>query len=200
MAPIALSPAPAGLIATPLQTSLKRKRYDAEHDEADKTHVPSSPLSSPTKRPKVRFTEDADIVEFDDDKPFDLIREEVRRGLQNHARGDDKEYNKLRNWFAETDSAGEVPNSRLLRKYIVALTGHVRMLDKSCNGLVQVLLNSDWLGRSNEYVAAYVRFLGTLTSAHGAHLHRVLEMLVSKFIHRKWRAAPHCLEQRLTQP
>lgn len=207
MASVAVSPGLAGLAATPFSGGIKRKRVDHSPHDVDSGIASSQPLSSPTKKPRVRFDLEADILEIDDDKPFDLVREEVRRGLENHAIGDDKDYHKLQDWFVVKSSAGETPKSELLRKYVIALTGSIRSLDRSCNAFVNILLESDWLGRDEEYVAAFIRFLGTLVSAHGAHLRRVLEMLVGKFVDRKrWLALPrlfrafsHCNQFRHPQ-
>jgi RNA polymerase I-specific transcription initiation factor RRN3 len=185
MVPIMLSPAVPGQLPTPLSLGVKRRRVDDDYSTPDNAPPSSSlPTSSPTKKQKVRFEENTDIVEFNDDKPFDLVREEVRRGLHNHTLGDDKGYSALCTWFDETASAGDLPSSRLLRKYVVALTGHIRLLDKRCNELVQLILESNWIGRSDDYVAAYVRFLAVLVSAHGSQLSRVLYMLVGKFSNR----------------
>lgn len=188
MASVAVKAALAGPTATPLSGGLKRRRVDNDYDDVDSMLASSQPPSSPTKRQKVTFKEAPDVKEIEDwnEKTMALVREEVQRGLQNHLLvGDDRAYNMLQNLFISKSSAGEVPKSRLLRKYIVALTGSVMSLRSGCNSLVKVLLDSDWLGRDEDYVAAYIRFLRALVSAHGSNLHRVLEMLVDKFIDRK---------------
>lgn len=173
-------------MATPHTGGSKRRRVDAYDDDVN---TYSQPPSSPTKRQKVTFKDDPDVKEYEDwnDKSMALVREEVQRGLHNHHMGEDRAYNNLQNLFIPKSSAGEVPKSKLLRKYVIALTGSIMSLRSGCTTFVKVLLDSDWLGRDDEYVAAYIRFLRALVSAHGVYLHHVLEMLVKNFIDRE-----HC--------
>ncbi|GAB7348817.1 hypothetical protein MBLNU459_g7531t1 [Dothideomycetes sp. NU459] len=157
--------------------------------------------SSQAKRLKVAFADSVDVRIMDDwsSKPLDLVREEVRSGLDSHTRsGDDKDdsgYDQLRMMFisagssrGQTDDTSEPdgsvldrPSSALLKKYLIALTGRVSEL-KGCGKLVLAVLDLNWVGRDETFMALYVRFLGALGSAVPGFLRPILDRIVRLFV------------------
>lgn len=152
--------------------TLVRKRNDVENERP----------SSPGKRLKVSFDSNVDVrVMRDWEKAPQLIHEEVRRALEQHGLGDDIGYNQAKDIYTAKSKLEDEPSNITLRNYTQALLGNVSSLNKSCSGLVHAVLESDWLGRQDDYFTLYVRFLANLVSAHGIFLVDVLRMLVGNF-------------------
>ncbi|MCJ1267403.1 hypothetical protein MMC22_007288 [Lobaria immixta] len=174
LSPVA-KPAPTPIIKPLLRRpTLIRKRNDTEDERP----------SSPGKRPKVSFDSHVEVRmlgDWDNEKAPQLIQEEVRRALEQHALGDNSGYNQLKDVYAAKSKAEDEPSTTTLRNYTQALLGNVSSLNRSCSGLVQVILESQWLGRQNDYFTLYVRFLANLVSAQGVFLVDVLRMLVGNF-------------------
>ncbi|KAF7585911.1 hypothetical protein BBP40_009874 [Aspergillus hancockii] len=153
-------------------------------------------LPSPRKRARVQF-KDVEIVSYDEreqgntgapEKSVAVVREEVRRAIQRHISGADSEaYDRIKEIFSadprrrDEDSLFpyDVPTHTTLRYHLLGLLSNVASLDRSCNGLVNAVLNSVWLGRDESYIKLYIRFLGNLAAAQGSYLGSVLKMLVS---------------------
>jgi RNA polymerase I-specific transcription initiation factor RRN3 len=153
----------------PGRPTLIRKRINPE--EA------SSP--SLAKKLKVSFSSNVEIrVVGEWEKTPELIQEEVGQALEKHARGDDSSYLDIKAIYSAEKHTKDVPSTTALRNYTAALLSNVSSLNKSCSELVYAVLNSPWLGRSEEYVNLYIRFLANLVSAHGVYLADTLRMLV----------------------
>lgn len=154
--------------------TLVRKRDDTDMD-LDAISVPPSP----GKRSKVTFDTDVKIRIMDEwEKGAELIREEVRRAIEKRARDENTGYDRVKEVFTIEPTAEDVPSPTTMRNYLLALLSNVASLNKSCSGLVHAVLESQWLGRDEAYVALYIRFLGTLVSAQGGFVGAVLRMLV----------------------
>ncbi|KAL1997630.1 hypothetical protein VTN02DRAFT_1233 [Thermoascus thermophilus] len=147
---------------------------------------------SPQKRPRVQFSEpdaDADGLPVDRaEKSAAVIREEVRRAIQRHLAGADREaYDRVKEIFAadprRSDDDGSLPDGlpshATLKHHLMGLLANVASLDRSCAGLVHAVLGSQWLGRDQPYVKLFIRFLGNLAAAQGSYLGSVLKMLVN---------------------
>lgn len=170
----------SGIIATSIGGSLKRKHTSSDFQEG------AFP-SSQTKRQKVAFDPDVEVRILEDwnernEKGLELVREEVRRGLEKHVAGDSTGYDQLKHLFTAKPSSDDAPSTSLLRKYIVVLNSHVGLLNKKCSGLVHAILDCNWLVRDESFVASYIRLLGSLISAHGGYTGPVLQMLVNNFV------------------
>ncbi|KAJ5115260.1 hypothetical protein NUU61_001019 [Penicillium alfredii] len=173
--------------------------------EMDLSLSPSSMASDaaedapPTsKRPRV--------VKFDDDvkmhdpsrngnqpsitteKSLPVVREEVRRAIHRHVSGSESEaYDRIKEIFTadpkkqddDTMASYELPTPTSLKHHLMGLLAHIASLDRSCNGLVNAVLNSEWLGRDDSYVKLYIRFLGNLAAAQGTYLNAVMKMLAT---------------------
>ncbi len=167
------------VIATGVGGGLKRKHTGSDFEDA----FPSSQ----TKRQKVAFDPDVEVRILEDwnernEKGLELVREEVRRGLEKHVAGDSTGYDQLKHLLTAKPSSDDAPSTSLLRKYIVVLNSHVGLLNNKCSGLVHAILDCNWLVRDESFVGSYIRLLGSLISAHGGYTGPVLQMLVNSFV------------------
>lgn len=168
----------------------------------DSTHLQLASDDSPTKRNRVAFSDDVDvrILEGWNSRPQELVLEEVRLAIDSHLRRgnmhDDSAYEQLRMTFAAAaldDGEGEHrpdgfelsrPNSALLKQYLAALLRRVGDL-KGCTTLLYAILDLNWLGRRDDFVNLYIKFLGTLASAHPGFLRHILEKTVRHYVSRE---------------
>lgn len=165
--------------ATPLKSSGRRSTLVRKRDDTDfDIHRDSTP-SSPSKKAKVTFDNEVEVRVMDEwEKAPAVVREEVRRALERHVLGDDTGYDRVKEIYRRRTSAEDAPSTATLRNYTAALLSSVSALNRSCSGLVSRVLQSDWTGMPDEYIALYLRFLGNLVSAQGTYLGDVLRMLV----------------------
>lgn len=162
----ALTPVIKPLLRRP---TLIRKRNDVE-DETP---------SGLGKRSKVSFDSKVEVRVVEDwEKAPQLIQEEVRHALEQHALGDNSGYNQVKEIYAVKSKVEDEPSTTTLRNYTQALLGNVSSLNKSRSSLVHAVLESQWLGRQDDYFTIYVRFLANLLSAQGVFIPDVLRMLV----------------------
>ncbi|KAK5990437.1 RNA polymerase I-specific transcription initiation factor RRN3-like protein [Cladobotryum mycophilum] len=122
---------------------------------------------------------------------MDEVKLEVRMALEGHLRGDDGQYDTLKEMFANDKQRylppviGEEDDTlkpHELQVYVMALTSCVPILkSKECNGLVRTILHCSWLGRDAAFVKVFTHFLAALVSAQGSYLNAVLSMIVDKF-------------------
>ncbi|KAK1067577.1 DNA independent RNA polymerase I transcription factor [Friedmanniomyces endolithicus] len=143
-------------------------------------------LSSQTKRLKVAFSPKVDVRIMDDwsEKSYDLVKEEVRLGIEQHVapgdRREDAHYAKLLQQFSQHVGSDEAPSSGLLKKYLLAINARVNALGQ-CAELVGAVLDLAWLGRDDVFANLYVRFLMGLATAHSKYVSSIMEKLVSHF-------------------
>lgn len=182
---------PAKSVIRPTNT-VKRKIDNTDFNE---DLLPAD--SNPTKKPRVTFNPDVEkreIVEYAaKGRSLDTIRTEIRKALEGHAKGDIEGYGTVRAVFStkqeyddaeeddEQEDEDEVEKRLEIRTYVIALTGYASHLDKSCSTLVNDILHCEWMGRDEGFIKAYIHFLGSLASAQGAYVGKVLEMLVGYF-------------------
>ena len=112
-------------------------------------------------------------------KTVDVIS--VGQAIENHKRGDDGDYNRLKAIFAASPSADDAPSPSCLAEQIRGLSRHVSHLDRSCSGLVHAVVAAQWMGRDEESMTLFLRFLGNLVSAQGMYVGPVTGMLVENF-------------------
>ena len=177
---------PTGPIAAVTPKSLLRRptlvRKREDDDEA--------PPSSPGKKARVTFDSDVEVREVSDwEKAPRLIQEEVRRAFAKRAVGDDSGYEKLKDVYSPKRGHEEDNSPTTIKSYTVSLLANVSALNKSTSDLVHVVLSSDWLGRTEDYVALFLRFLANLASAQGVFLGDVVRMLVSNLTASKTRSS-----------
>lgn len=160
----------------PRRSTLVRKRDDDD--------IPQP--SSPSKRSKVSFDSDVEvrIVEEWEKSPA-VIQDSVRRAIHKHATGDSASYERVKFIYAPTKGDQDIATPTTIRNYTAALLSNVSLLDKKCADLVHAVLDSDWLGRSADYVQLFTQFLANLVSAQGLFLPNVLRMLADNLTSSK---------------
>ncbi|PFH62108.1 hypothetical protein XA68_15069 [Ophiocordyceps unilateralis] len=178
--------------ATPVKSILKPssilgRRKEMHHASSD----PSEPVESPSKRRKVLFDDIRNVTYEVGDRTMDDVKREVRFALEEHLRGNDGQYDMLKELFANDKNrylppvVGEeedTPKPHELQVYVKGLTSCIPMLKgRECNGLVNIILKCAWLGRDDGFVRVFTHFLAALVSAQGSYLVPVLSMMVEKF-------------------
>ncbi|KAG5946001.1 hypothetical protein E4U59_004787 [Claviceps monticola] len=158
------------------------------HDSVD---LSPNPPESPTKRRKVLFDDIRNVTYEVGRRTMEDVKMEVRAALENHLRGNDGQYDMLKELFANDKQrylpplVGEEEDTlkpHELQVYVMALSSCVPILKgKECNGLVRTILKCFWLGRDAKFLKVYTHFLAALVSAQGSYLVPVLSMMVEKF-------------------
>jgi RNA polymerase I-specific transcription initiation factor RRN3 len=140
----------------------------------------SSAPPSPSKRVRVTFNNDVRVCTADEswEKSQAVVREEVRRALLRHVQGDSEAYDRIKHVFGADPTDEDRPTKRSLKNHLLALVGNISLLDRAVGGLVNEVIESDWVGRDEAYVKLFVHFLGNLISAHGGWCSNVMSMLV----------------------
>ncbi len=187
---------PAGPIAAATPKSLLRRPTLVRKREDDD----DAPPSSPGKKAKVTFDSEVEVrVVSDWEKAPHIIQEEVRRAFAKRALGDDSGYDRLKDVYSRKKSDEEDFSHATIKNYTISLLANVSALNKSNSELVHAVLGSNWLGRSEDYVALFARFLVNLSSAQGLFLGDVVRMLVnnltagmSLFL-KHWRPSLTCI-------
>lgn len=168
-----------------------RSRAD-EVDGADEDEPP------PKRQKKtVAFNEDLNMVKEISSKSLEEAKREVKRALEGHRRGDDEDYDSLKEIFApnpkqrtpgdggggddDDDDNDEATKPQDLIFYVVALTGYVPLLGRSCSGLLRSVLRCAWLERDENFSRAYIQLLAALSSVQASFFTQVLTMMVDKF-------------------
>jgi RNA polymerase I-specific transcription initiation factor RRN3 len=139
---------------------------------------------SPIKKPRVTFDPEVHVHVDEWEKSPDLLREAITRAVQMRQMGDASSYDRITEIFTRDPTASDAPSPSTLKNHVLAATSTVSLLDRSCYGFVNAILHSEWLGRDDDFVSIYIRFLGNLVSAQGTYVATVLSMLVGKFVNR----------------
>ncbi|KAK5078885.1 DNA independent RNA polymerase I transcription factor [Lithohypha guttulata] len=169
----------------PRRSTLKRSI-----DDTNLTNVPSSP----SKRLRVKFDADVDIVSADEEDDLDplVVNEQVRRALERHLAYDHESYERIRSLFTIEPGKERALSTKALRYYIQALEANVSRLRRDCGSLVQSVISSEWVGRDDAYVATFVRFLGSVAVAQGGFVNAIVGMLVDLLGPQKTRRIAEC--------
>lgn len=121
-----------------------------------------------------------------------MVKEQVRRAIERHLAYDHESYERIRSLFSASPEKERSASSKLLRYHVQALEANVTRLRKECGSLVQSVVLSEWVGRNDNYVATFVRFLGSLAVAQGGYMNTVMSMLVDLLGPQKTRRIPDC--------
>ncbi|KAF2118432.1 RNA polymerase I-specific transcription initiation factor RRN3 [Lophiotrema nucula] len=169
----------AGVVAPSVGGGSLKRKHDNLSSDFDSNDLTSSQI----KKRRVTFDPAVDIRILSDvqEKSQELVGEEVRRALERHANGDNGDYDQLRQLLTLKPTSSDAPLTRLLQKYIVALTTSVPLFDKS-SGLVHAIIDSHWIARNEKYVRCYRHLLRSLLSVYPQYTSGVLSMLVSMFL------------------
>ncbi|SMY24523.1 unnamed protein product [Zymoseptoria tritici ST99CH_1A5] len=142
--------------------------------------------SSTNKRLKVAFDDNVDVRIMDDwsDKSLELVKEEIRVGIQRHLapaeQKDDTQYARLLLLLGQDSFSGDAPSTKLLKRYIMALSAHIGSLGE-CSKLVLAALDLSWLGRDQEFVEVYMKFLIILASTHSKFISPIMDKAIAQF-------------------
>ncbi len=138
------------------------------------------PPSSPSKRSRVTFDSDVEIVSADDedDLSLDVVTEQVRRAIERHRAGDHGSYDNIKSIFAAPAAKEAAPSLRVMKVHLTAMLANVANLTKECSSLVNAVLHSEWVGRDDMYYALFVRFLNNLAAAQRGYQMKIMQVLV----------------------
>ena len=150
--------------------------------------------SSPSKRSRVTFDPDVEVVTPDDEDDLDpaLVREEVRRAIKRHLNGEDEAYSRVKALFKRDPRADNAPTTAVVRAHLQAVYANVSSLDKKCNDLVSAILFSEWVGRDEAYFSLHAKFVALLAAAQGGYLGRIMSALVELLGPERTRRLPGC--------
>lgn len=190
LVPIARPSAPAA--PKPGKPLLRRATLSGTIRKAEDANLDSDFLSappSPSKRARVTFNLDIAERVMEEyrvkGRSLESVRVDVKSSIEAHLKGDSEGYDIIKQIFSprkgDDEAECEADKSVDLKTYLLALTSYASLLNKGCSGLVKAILAYEWMGRDESFVKAYVHFLGSLTSAHGAYAGMVLGMLVGHF-------------------
>lgn len=196
-APTAATPSPIKpILRKPTSVLGTRSRSDGSDGASDEDGEP------PAKRQKksVVFNEDLNTVKEISGKSLEDAKREVRQALEGHSRGDDEDYDNLKEIFAPTpkqlalgeeeeEDDEEHTKPQDLVVYVVALTGYVPLLGRSCGGLLRSILRCAWLERDENFAKAYIQLLAALSSVQGSLFTQVLTMIVDKFTETRYTSS-----------
>ena len=145
----------------------------------DETSFMDAP-SSPSKRSRVTFDSDVEIVSADEEEELDplVVKEQVRRAIEKHRVRDDESYERIKSIFSTPHDKENSPSTKVLKTHLQALLANITSLNKDCSGLVNALLCSEWIGRDQNYYSTYVRFLNNLAAAQRGYQHKIMGVLV----------------------
>ena len=163
------------------------------------TDSTDSLTSTITKKLKVAFDDKVDVRFLSDDdwdeKSFDLVKEEVRLGIERHLapedHRDDAQYVKLLALLGHEDGTAEALSGKLLKKYLVAIDARVGSLG-GCSKLATAALDVTWLGRDEVFAGLYVKFVVSLATAQSKFITSITDRLVAPFVKlpaSMWRLA-----------
>ena len=134
---------------------------------------------SPEKKRKQSMSLKSSDDEYEADMaPFSLVHEEVCLAFDKHGWSDDSGYDKIKEIYSSKKSPENEISSATLKAYTAALLSNVVRLNRTSSDLVHTVINSQWLGREDEYVKLFTKLLGNLVAQHGMYLGEVVRMLV----------------------
>ncbi|RYP76924.1 hypothetical protein DL771_001477 [Monosporascus sp. 5C6A] len=192
-------------VTTPLKPILKASSSSSSsvlgtrktRDDAKLDDESMDGSQSPRKRQKVEF--DLNNIEIHEIgvRSVDEVKQEIRKALDEHDRGEDEEYDVLKETLSgkqkflyddeDEDADPTLPEKRRqeLKVYLVALSSFTPRLGRSASGLVKSVLQCQWIGRDDQFARIYTQFLASLVSAQGSCLTQVLSTIVEKFSHSR---------------
>lgn len=193
--PASIRPPPTTVQSTPNLKSVSRpisisRRSTLKRSIDDSSLAPLS--SSPSKKHRVKFDADVDIVSADDDDDLDplVVKEQVRRAIERHYNHDSESYERIKSVFGADSDKESSPSTRILKTHLLALEANISRLGKQCGSLVQAVIQSEWVGKDDNYVTLFVRFLGNLAVAQGGYINSIIGMLVDLLGTEKTRRLP----------
>lgn len=175
---------PVGAMLPPPTPIVKRPTLGLKRDSSYLDTDDEAGLTPSAKRLRVAFSDDIDVRIMDDwnEKSFELVKEEVRLGIARHLappeQRDDAQYARLLHILNQDAFAGDAPSTKLLKRYVMAINWRITALGE-CSKLVMAVLDLSWLGRDDEFVDVYTKFLVVLASTHSKFISPMMDRLVS---------------------
>jgi RNA polymerase I-specific transcription initiation factor RRN3 len=160
-----------------------------------------NPPSSPTKRARVSFDPEVELLSADDDDDLDplVVREQVRRAIQRHLAGDNDSYERLQTIFTKPPRSAGAPSSNAVRLHLQGVLLNISSLDKKCNGLITAIIFSDWVGRDESFCSLHIKFLANLAAAQSGYLSKIMQSLVDLLGPQRRRRSPEAAVVRQPQ-
>lgn len=156
-------PRAAGKPRLPLKPILSRKPASVLGNRARDDEGSPDSEQRPAKRVKtVAFDDALNTVKQIGSKTLQEVKALVKKALEDHAKGDDSDYDELRDVFsAERNKRrknSDIQQQQELLLYVLALTSCTPMLSR-CSDLVKDVLGCNWLTRDDDFAKAFVQFL-----------------------------------------
>jgi RNA polymerase I-specific transcription initiation factor RRN3 len=169
----AFEPPTAGI--APPKSALKRRSDDDPRESTE----------HPAKRPKVSFVEPISLPSPPavEERPLNLVREEIRRAFSRRARNEPSEYSALirRIQYDPKKSVEDQLSPVGLQRHVVALTNLAFDMGRTSVDLLEALLDSGWIAMDDDVIFDFRRFLGILIATHGNYASVVLRWLIQRF-------------------
>ena len=148
--------------------------------------------SSPTKRQRLSFDSDVEVMSVDEEWGADplLVKEEVRRAIQQHLNGNSEAYDRMKDLFRANVNSEDAPSPNVVKVHLQAVLANISLLDKNCSGLVNALCQTEWVGKDAQFISLYTKFLGNLGAAQSGYLSKIFAMLVDVLAEFKTRRVP----------
>ena len=170
-----MSPPPVGSVVTTVPKTLTRRPTLVRKRDEDSDDEKSPP--SPGKKSRVSFNQAVDVHTIGETASY-LIQEEVRLAFDKRGWSDDSDYDRIRELYNSKKDLGEEVSSNTLKSYTAALLNNIVRLNRTSSDLVHSVINSQWLGRQEDYVTLFTKLLGGIVVQHGMYLGEVVRMLV----------------------
>ncbi|EMR11370.1 hypothetical protein PNEG_00397 [Pneumocystis murina B123] len=120
---------------------------------------------------KLSFSEDSNFSE-------DMIHKYIINALETCDKGDKEAYEDLRKKLSMDFQSSEALSSLQLKQLLFSLIQVASRLNSNYQSLINDILKIHWVERDDEFVSVYIRFLGTIASAHSGYIPLIIKMLV----------------------
>ncbi|KAI9890780.1 MAG: hypothetical protein M1814_003564 [Vezdaea aestivalis] len=194
---LSIDPTPALTppLLPPLPTSLAAEALEASLLHSPRPQpvagIPSSLLASasPNKRQPVDFEDYSHIKKRKMELtpcnpghppriPVDLLEIEVREALDSPFKEGNSAYDKVLNVFAAEPGSVEAATPHEQAMYLVQLATQSARFTRSNASLLKAMLNSNWLGRDENYWKMFRNFLNNLITSQGSLVQLVMRHMV----------------------
>ncbi|KAL9620582.1 MAG: hypothetical protein Q9160_004943 [Pyrenula sp. 1 TL-2023] len=167
------------MTSTPISGITKPDENHRRSTLARKRDASDDMPQSPSKRVKVTFDNEVQVLSADEEPETDpkVVREQVRRAIQRHLAGDDESYDHVCSIFKADANSDNAPSPKSLHAHLQAALTDVSSLNMQCSKLVNAILFHEWVGRDSTYVSLFTIFLGNLSVAHTGFLRNIFNML-----------------------
>ncbi len=182
ISPPLAGPTPNIVPKMPIRGLIRGRKRD--NDDSDERRRASSPEKK--RKHSISLKLHGDRSEASS-APFSLVHEEVGLAFDKHGWSDDSGYDKIKEMYSSKKNPEDEVSSTMLKAYTAALLSNVVRLNRTSSDLVHTVINSQWLGREDEYVKLFTKLLGRLAAQHGMYLGEVLRMLVENLTSGKWK-------------